>query len=50
VQGGSGWRWRLALDRLRALAADRPVTLLTATKNLELSQTAVLARLLRETT
>jgi uncharacterized protein YeaO (DUF488 family) len=33
--------------RLRALAQDRPVTLLTATTNLELSQAAVLAGLLR---
>jgi uncharacterized protein YeaO (DUF488 family) len=39
-----------ALSRLRALAADRPVTLLTATKDLNLSQAAVLAGLLRETT
>jgi len=39
-----------ALARLRALAADRPVTLLTATKDLNLSQAAVLAGLLRETT
>ena len=38
-----------ALARLRALAADRPVTLLTATKDLDLSQAAVLAGLLRET-
>ena len=41
---------REALDRLRALAADRPVTLLTATRDLDLSQAAVLAGLLRETT
>ncbi len=39
---------REALSRLRALAADRPVTLLTATKELNLSQAAVLAGLLRE--
>ena len=39
-----------ALARLRALAADRPVTLLTATRDLDLSQAAVLAGLLRETT
>ena len=39
-----------ALARLRALAAERPVTLLTATKDLDLSQAAVLAGLLRETT
>jgi uncharacterized protein YeaO (DUF488 family) len=38
---------RDALARLRALAADRPVTLLTATKDLDLSQAAVLAGLLR---
>ena len=38
-----------ALARLRALAADGPVTLLTATKELDLSQAAVLAGLLRET-
>jgi uncharacterized protein YeaO (DUF488 family) len=41
---------REALARLRALAADRPVTLLTATKDLDLSQAAVLAGLLREST
>lgn len=41
---------REALARLRALAADKPVTLLTATKDLDLSQGAVLAGLLRETT
>lgn len=41
---------REAVDRLRALAAERPVTLLTATKDLNLSQAAVLAGLLRETT
>jgi uncharacterized protein YeaO (DUF488 family) len=40
---------REALGRLRALAADGPVTLLTATKDLNLSQAAVLAELLRET-
>ncbi len=39
---------RDAFVRLRALAADRPVTLLTATKDLSLSQAAVLAQLLRE--
>jgi uncharacterized protein YeaO (DUF488 family) len=39
---------REALARLRGLAADQPVTLLTATKNLDLSQAAVLAELLRE--
>ena len=41
---------REALSRLRALAAGKPVTLLTATKDLDLSQAAVLAGLLRETT
>ncbi len=40
---------REALARLRGLAADRPVTLLTATRDLDLSQAAVLAGLLRET-
>jgi uncharacterized protein YeaO (DUF488 family) len=40
---------REALARLRALAAARPVTLLTATRELDLSQAAVLADLLRET-
>ena len=38
---------REALDRLRARAADGPVTLLTATKDLDLSQATVLAGLLR---
>lgn len=38
---------REALARLRGLAADQPVTLLTATKDVELSQAAVLAELLR---
>jgi uncharacterized protein YeaO (DUF488 family) len=41
---------REAFARLRALAADRPVTLLTATRDLDLSQAAVPAGLLRETT
>ena len=40
---------REAIARLRVLAADRPVTLLTATKDLDLSQAAVLAGLLRGT-
>jgi uncharacterized protein YeaO (DUF488 family) len=40
---------REAFGRLRALAADGPVTLLTATRDLSLSQAAVLAELLRET-
>jgi len=39
---------REALNRIRTLAADRPVTLLTATKDLDLSQAAVLAGLLRD--
>jgi uncharacterized protein YeaO (DUF488 family) len=37
---------REALARLRDLAAGRPVTLLTATKDVALSQAAVLAELL----
>jgi uncharacterized protein YeaO (DUF488 family) len=41
---------RGALNRIRALAADQPVTLLTATKDVDLSQAAVLAGLLQETT
>jgi uncharacterized protein YeaO (DUF488 family) len=36
------------LNRIRALAADGPVTLLTATKDLDVSQAAVLAGLLRK--
>jgi uncharacterized protein YeaO (DUF488 family) len=39
---------REALSRLSVLAAGGPVTLLTATKDLDLSQAAVLAELLRE--
>ena len=38
---------RAALDRLRALPQGRPLTLLTATKDVEHSQAAVLADLLR---
>jgi len=38
-----------ALARLRALAAEGPVTLLTATRELSLSQAAVLAESLRKT-
>lgn len=38
-----------ALDRLRALAADRHVTLLTATRELPISHAAILAELLKET-
>jgi uncharacterized protein YeaO (DUF488 family) len=41
---------REALARLRALAADGPVTLLTATTDLTLSQAAVLAEWLQDTT
>jgi uncharacterized protein YeaO (DUF488 family) len=37
-----------AVSRLRALAEKGPVTLLTATRQLSLSQAAVLAELLRE--
>jgi uncharacterized protein YeaO (DUF488 family) len=39
---------REALSRLREMATSQPVTLLTATKDVELSQAAVLAELLRE--
>ncbi len=39
---------RAAVDRLRALAADGPVTLLTATREPGISQAAVLAELLAE--
>jgi uncharacterized protein YeaO (DUF488 family) len=38
---------RAAADRLRTLAADGPLTLLTATKDVRLSQAAVLADHLR---
>jgi uncharacterized protein YeaO (DUF488 family) len=38
-----------ALARIRVLAADGPVTLLTATRDPSLSQAAVLAAVLRET-
>jgi uncharacterized protein YeaO (DUF488 family) len=38
-----------ALAHLRELAARRGLTLLTATRNLEISQAAVLAALLRQT-
>ena len=45
----TGSTQRAALGRLRALAAaGRPVTLLTATRDLDHSQAAVLARLLRQ--
>ena len=39
---------RAALGRLRALASAGPLTLLTATRDVEHSQAAVLARLLRQ--
>jgi uncharacterized protein YeaO (DUF488 family) len=39
---------RAALDHLRALAAESTVTLLTATKDTEHSQAAVLAELLQD--
>ncbi|MEV4143461.1 DUF488 family protein [Amycolatopsis sp. NPDC049691] len=39
---------RAALDRLRALPQGRPLTLITATKDVEHSQAAVLADLLRK--
>jgi uncharacterized protein YeaO (DUF488 family) len=39
---------RAALERLRALAARGPLTLLTGTRDVDQSQAAVLARLLRE--
>jgi uncharacterized protein YeaO (DUF488 family) len=45
----SGASQRAALGRLRALAAaGRPLTLLTATRDVDHSQAAVLARLLRQ--
>ena len=40
---------REGLNRIKAQAANGPVTLLTATKDLDLSQAAVLADLLRQT-
>jgi hypothetical protein len=45
---GSRVAQRAALERLRAFAAKGPLTLLTATKDVDESQAAVLARLLRE--
>jgi|SRR3954469_1340922 uncharacterized protein YeaO (DUF488 family) len=39
---------RAALDHLRTLAEDHVLTLVTATRDLDHSQAAVLARLLRE--
>jgi len=44
----SGAAQRKELGRLRALAAARPVTLLTATRDVEISQAAVLAQVLRQ--
>lgn len=44
----SGPPEQAALDRLRALAATRPVTLLTATRDVDISEAAVLAEFLRE--
>ena len=45
----TGFAQRAALGRLRTLAsAGKPLTLLTATRDLEHSQAAVLARLLRQ--
>ena len=44
----SGSAQRKELGRLRALAAARPVTLLTATREVEISQAAVLAQVLRQ--
>ena len=46
----AGSEQRTALGRLRALAAKGPLTLLTATRDVDHSQAAVLARLLREST
>ena len=43
----SGREQRTALGRLRALASAGPLTLLTATRDVEHSQAAVLAQLLR---
>lgn len=39
---------RESLDRLRSIAADGPLTLLTATRDVDHSQATVLAELLRE--
>ena len=44
----SGAAQRKERGRLRALAAARPVTLLTATRDVEISQAAVLAQVLRQ--
>lgn len=40
---------REALDRLREIARERPLLLLTATKEIDISQAAVLAELIRIT-
>ena len=44
----SGRDQRAELGKLRALAAAGPVTLLTATRDVDLSQAAVLAQVLRQ--
>ena len=44
----SGREQRAELGKLRALAATRPVTLLTATREVEISQAEVLAQVLRQ--
>jgi uncharacterized protein YeaO (DUF488 family) len=44
----SGRVQRAELGKLRALAATRPVTLLTATRAVDISQAAVLAQVLRQ--
>ena len=44
----SGSAQRKELGRLRVLAAARPVTLLTATRDVEISQAEVLAQVLRQ--
>ena len=44
----SGRSQRAELGKLRALAATGPVTLLTATRDVDISQAAVLAQVLRQ--
>ena len=44
----SGRIQRAELGKLRALAATGPMTLLTATRDVDLSQAAVLAQILRQ--
>ena len=44
----SGRSQRAELGKLRALAATGPMTLLTATRDVDLSQAAVLAQILRQ--